>query len=151
MGAQLIDIEQVVVRGHLSLGMLIGIGDDRCALKELLFAAKELGVSLDFKPIEKMQTPARSAQRYVVTAIGPNLGASELHALSSKLADHNANIAKISRLSLGDLRSVEFQVDLPRNEDFTPLKEALLRLGMASSFDVALQREGSSEGASASS
>jgi len=143
MGAQLLDIEQVVVHRHLSLGMLIGMKEDRGGvLKELLFAAKELGVSLDFQPVERMQATNGNALRYVVTAIGPSLGAGELHSLSSKLADHNGNIAKISRLSLGDLRSVEIQVDLQRREDVLPLKEALLRLSMESSFDVALQREG---------
>lgn len=50
MGTVLLDIEQNVVRGHLSLGMLIGIDEDRGALKELLFAAKELDVALDFYP-----------------------------------------------------------------------------------------------------
>jgi phosphoserine phosphatase len=142
-GAQLLDIEQVVVQRQLTLGMLIGIREDRGVLKELLFAARELGVSLDFKPVDRMQPQSLgSALRYVVTAIGPSLGAAELHALSSKLAEYGANIAKISRLSLGDLRSVEVQVDMQRSEDAAPLKEALLRLSMDSSFDVALQREG---------
>src|SRR3954451_19520791 len=69
-GADLIDIEQVVVQGHLSLGMLVGLGEGRGALKELLFAAKELGVSLDFKPYEAPSTPEPPRQRYVVTATG---------------------------------------------------------------------------------
>jgi phosphoserine phosphatase len=141
--AQLLDIEQVVVQGNLSLGMLIGIGEDRGVLKELLFAAKELGVSLDFKPLEAVPESAPPAlHRYVVTAIGPTLGAAELHALAAELAGHGGNIAKISRLSRGDLRSLEVQVDLPADQHAQPLKEALLRLSMRSSFDIALQREG---------
>jgi phosphoserine phosphatase len=140
---QLLDIEQVVVQGNLSLGMLLSIREDRGVLKELLFAAKELGVSLDFKPLASMpQLAARSAHRYVVTAIGANIGAYELHSLSATLAEQGANIAKISRLSLGDLRSIEVQVDLPPDRPANPLKEALLRLSMSSAFDVALQREG---------
>jgi phosphoserine phosphatase len=143
MGGTLLDIEQVVVQGHLSLGMLIGLKEDRGVLKEMLFAAKELGVELDFKPLETVATPRPPlAQRYVVTAIGPNLGAGELHSLSTTLAEHDGNISKISRLSHGDMRSVEIQVELARGESAKPLKEALLRLGMQSSFDVALQREG---------
>ena len=138
----LLDIEQVVVQGNLSLGMLIGIREDHGALKELLFAAKELGVSLDFKPLERMPSPVSRSQRYVVTAIGANLGAFELHALAQTLAEYGANIAKISRLSMGNMRSLEVQVDLPTDKPAQPLKEALLRLSMRSSFDVALQREG---------
>jgi phosphoserine phosphatase len=143
MGASLLDIEQVVVQRHLSLGMLIGIAEDRGVLKELLFAAKELGMSLDFMPVENVSSGKnKRAERYVVTAIGKSLGAGEMHSLSSVLADHGANIAKISRMSHGDLRSVEVQVDLPFGENSAPLKEALLRLGMNSAFDIALQREG---------
>jgi phosphoserine phosphatase len=142
MNSQLLDIEQVVVQGHLSLGMLVSIRADPGVLKELLFAARELGVSLDFKPVDGLAPPPPEVTRYVVTAIGPNLGAGELHALSKGLADHDGNIAKISRLSLGNLRSVEMQVDLPRATDPKKLQEALLGLAMRSSFDVALQREG---------
>jgi phosphoserine phosphatase len=142
LNSQLLDIEQVVVQGHLSLGMLVGIRADPGVLKELLFAARELGVSLDFKPVDGLAPPPPVVSRYVVTAIGPNLGAGELHALSKALADHDGNIAKISRLSLGDLRSVEVQVDLPRSKDPKAVQEALLGLAMRSSFDVALQREG---------
>ena len=144
MHAGLVDIEQVVVRKHLSLGMLISIREDRGVLKELLFAAKELGMTLDFHAVEDVNAsrPRPPPQRYVVTAIGKSLGAAEMHALSTTLAEFSANIAKISRLSHGELRSVEVHVDLPGGENPAPLKEALLRLGMSSAFDIALQREG---------
>jgi len=143
MGAALLDIEQVVVLKHLTLGMLIGIQEDRGVLKELLFAAKELGMSLDFNPVEaRGASPAKRAPRYVVTAIGNTLGAAEMHALSTLLAEYHANIAKISRLSHGELRSIEVHVDLAEGEDPAPLKEALLRLGMNGSVDIALQRDG---------
>jgi phosphoserine phosphatase len=144
MGAVLIDIEQVVVQNHLSLGMSIAIEQDRGVLKELLFCAKELGLSLDFMPVSERSSAqaAPKPERYVVTAIGKSLGAVEMHALSTTLAEHGANIAKISRLSHGELGSVEVHVDLPGETNQGPLKEALLRLGMRSSFDIALQRDG---------
>ncbi|MEY4576890.1 MAG: High confidence in function and specificity [Pseudomonadota bacterium] len=143
MGGLLLDIEQVVVRGHLTLGMLIGIHEDRGVLKELLFAAKELGMSLDFHPVQDVATtrPVKMP-RYVVTMIGRSLGAAEMHALATLLAEYHANIAKISRLSYGEVRSIEVHVDLADTKDTGPLKEALLRLSMNSSFDIALQREG---------
>ena len=142
MGAVLIDIEQVVVRERLSLGMLIAITTDHGVLKELLFAAKELGLSLDFQAVDNPGAKPARTQRYVVTAIGKSLGATEMHALSTVLAEYRANIAKISRLSHGALGSVEVHVDLAEGEDATPLKEGLLRLGTSGSFDIALQREG---------
>src|SRR4051812_39566673 len=50
-GASLHDIEQVVVHGQLTLCLLVGLPQSRDVLKELLFAAKELGMDLEFKPV----------------------------------------------------------------------------------------------------
>src|SRR5438309_2307415 len=50
-GATLHDIEQVVVQGQLTLCLLIGVPETRDVLKELLFAAKQLEMELDFKPV----------------------------------------------------------------------------------------------------
>jgi phosphoserine phosphatase len=141
--ASLLDIEQVVVQGRLTLALLLGMEDEGGLLKELLFAAKSLGVELDFAPVESGESGGRSGtQRFVITAIGRMLGARELHAVASTLAEHGGNIERINRLSKGDLGSVEIQMGLPSGTDPEPLKRALLELGMHQSFDVALQREG---------
>ena len=138
---ELEDIEQVVIRGHLSLGLRIDTKNaSKGVLKELVFAAKELGVSLDFFADEEQPVDA-AAERYVVTVIGPHLGAADVHALASTLAEHDANIAKISRLSHGQVHSIEVQVDLAAEQEAT-LKKALLQLATGRSFDIALQREG---------
>jgi phosphoserine phosphatase len=141
--AQLLDIEQVVVQGRLTLAFLVAMKVDRGLLKELLFAAKSLGVELDFAPVDPHAGADReTAQRFVATAIGPRLGARELFQVSSALAAHGANIERIQRLSQGELGSVEIQLGLPAGQDPEPLKRALLELAMRDTFDVALQREG---------
>jgi phosphoserine phosphatase len=141
--AQLLDIEQVVVQGRLTLALLLSLESDDGLLKELLFAAKSLGVELDFAPVDPGDPGAPpGTQRFVVTALGRSLGARELHAVASTLAEHRGNIERINRLSQGDLGSVEIQLGLPAGADPEPLKRALLELGMHQSFDVALQREG---------
>jgi len=141
--AQLLDIEQVVVQGRLTLALLLALESDDGLLKELLFAAKSLGVELDFAPVDSTEAGgAPGTQRFVITALGRTLGARELHAVASTLAEHRGNIERINRLSQGDLGSVEIQLGLPAGTDPEPLKRALLELGMHRSFDVALQREG---------
>ncbi|HZX40664.1 MAG TPA: phosphoserine phosphatase SerB [Myxococcaceae bacterium] len=141
--ASLLDIEQVVVQGQLTLALLLALDDDDGLLKDLLFAAKSLGVELDFAPVDPDEPGARrDTQRFVVTALGRSLGARELHAVASTLADHQGNIERIHQLSKGDLGSVEILLGLPAGADPEPLKRALLELGMQESFDVALQREG---------
>ncbi|QRN95780.1 phosphoserine phosphatase SerB [Archangium violaceum] len=142
VGAVLLDIEQVVVHGQLTLSLLVRLPETRSVLKELLFAAKELGMSLDFKPVEGPSTPVGpSRSRHVVTVVG-SLGARELHAVAERLARHGANIERINRLSDAELGSVEIHIALPPERDPEELKRSLLELAMSTSaFDVALQRE----------
>jgi phosphoserine phosphatase len=144
-GAALHDIEQVVVHEQLTLCLLVGLPRSRDVLKELLFAAKELGMELEFKPVtaDGPADPGPPAgQMYVITAIGPALGANNIHAIASTLAAEGANIEKISRLSEGSLASVEIHARLPGSGDPERLKRSLLAQAMRASFDVSLQREG---------
>ena len=144
-GASLFDIEQVVVQGQLTLCLLVGIPGTRDVLKELLFAAKQLGMDLDFKPVvpsEKTPAPEAIADgRYVITAIAPVLGPQHLHAIASTLASEGANIEKIGRLSDETLASVEIQARLPAGRDAEQLKKTLLKVATSAGFDVSLQRE----------
>jgi phosphoserine phosphatase len=144
-GASLHDIEQVVVQGQLTLCLLVGLPRTRDVLKELLFAAKELGMELDFKPVIEEAAPAATARpegrRYVITAIGASLGAPHLHALAAALAAEGANIEKIGRLSEGTLASVEIHALLPPGRDSEVLKRTLRSVATNAGFDVSLQRE----------
>lgn len=142
--AELVDIEQVVVQGQVTLCLVIGLAHAKGVLKELLFAARELGVTLDFTPLEGRPSDSlgrAGGQRYVVTAIARGLGAREIHLVASTLAEHGANIDGVARLSDGEIGSVEIRVSLPVAAQAEELKRSLLQLGMRSQFDVALQRE----------
>ncbi len=143
VGAALLDIEQVVVQGQLTLCLLVRLPETRGVLKELLFVARELGVSLDFQPVAAPKAPAALApNRHVVTVVGRSLGARELHAVTERLARHAANIERVNRLSEAELGSVEIHIALPPEREPEELKRSLLELSMSTSaFDVALQRE----------
>ncbi|HEX3693992.1 MAG TPA: phosphoserine phosphatase SerB [Polyangia bacterium] len=143
-GASLHDIEQVVVQGQLTLCLLVGVPRTRDVLKELLFAAKELGMELNFKPVPgsaAQAVPSPEGRRYVITAIGRALGAAHLHALATTLAAEGANIEKIGRLSEGSLASLEIHASLPADRDSEVLKRTLLAVATSAGFDVSLQRE----------
>jgi phosphoserine phosphatase len=146
-GASLHDIEQVVVQGQLTLCLLVEVPETRDVLKEMLFAAKQLGMELDFKPVAppdgdgRTPAPVSEGRRYVITAIGPTLGAPHLHAIASALASEGANIEKIGRLSEDKLASVEIHALLPHGRDSDALKRTLLSVATSAGFDVSLQRE----------
>jgi phosphoserine phosphatase len=135
--ARLLDIEQVVVQGFLTLGFAVELPEREQALKDLLFAARGLGLELEYRELPPAPAPVRS--RYVVTAIARELGPPALHAVAQALAEHGANIERIHRLSEGGLASVEFAVSL--EGDASALKLALLTAAGQSGFDCALQKE----------
>lgn len=142
-GAQLIDVEQVTVQGLLTLAFVVSFGAsaaEEAALKELLFAAKSLGLSLDFEPArEEPEGPGRV--RYAVTLIGSPLEPRHLHDVAHTLARHGANLERIHRLSEGGLQCVEAAVSLAAGADEGALKRGLLAAAALGSFDVALQKE----------
>jgi len=138
-GARLHDVEQVVVQQVLTLGFSVELPDEERALKELLFVAKGLGLSLEYRRVET--AGASGAQRFALTAIAPSFGAAHLRALGEALAAHGANIERIHRLSEGDLTCVELALSLAPESDAGALKRSLLAVAGEGGFDCALQRE----------
>ena len=57
--ARLLDVEQVVVQGFLTLGFAVELPDREQALKDLLFAAKGLGLELEYRELSPAPAPAR--------------------------------------------------------------------------------------------
>ncbi|WP_338265216.1 phosphoserine phosphatase SerB [Corallococcus caeni] len=146
-GAELLDVEQGVVQGLLTLALWVRlpegarVGESLRALPEL---ARELGVTVDVRAVPPAASPEPGPEplRYVVTATGKALGVRDVHSLTRELAAGNARVERITRLSETPLAAVELHVTLPADADPTALKGALLALSMASpTFDVALQRE----------
>ncbi len=141
-GAVLLDVEQVVVRGQLTLCLLVRLSAANGIPRELLFAARELGMSVDFQPVTPAGPATPTPNRQVVTLVGRSLGAPELHAVAERLVQHGASLERIHRLSESEPASFEMLASLPPERDVEALKRALLELAMStSSFDVALQRE----------
>src|SRR5260370_38589161 len=72
-GARLDDVEQVVVQGFLVLGFAVETADVDLLVRELLFAAKTLGLEL-----ENRRLPADSGEPprgYALTALAARVGA----------------------------------------------------------------------------
>jgi phosphoserine phosphatase len=140
--ARLLDVEQVVVQDFLVLGFSVEFQSaeaEERALKELLFAARQKGLSLDYA--RRPGQPAEERELFAATAIGRPLGPEAIHAVARVLAEHGGNIERIHELSEGGLSSVEFSVSLPVSADAAVLKRALLAAAGQGSFDCALQKE----------
>ena len=53
---EIYDVEQIVVRGRLTLNVLIGVSGERATIRDLLFFGWERGLNVEF---EKATTPRR--------------------------------------------------------------------------------------------
>jgi phosphoserine phosphatase len=143
--AALLDIEQVVVQGQLTLCLVVGVPDaaGSVVVKDLLFRAKELGLDLDFEVLDDdaSKPPPKPTFSYAVTVIG-DVDAACVHALTSCLARLGANIDVIERLSDRVLSSLEIVISLDRDEDkASALRRELLAIAQERGVDLALQRE----------
>jgi len=145
-GARLLDIEQVVVQGQLTLCLLVGLdsapGSGEPVLKDLLFTAKRMGLDLDFAVVSPDQNGHAGQSRYAVTAIGDGLDAGGVHVIADVLARHGANIEQIRQLSGERLGSLEIIVGLPPEPGLaSTLRRDLIRVTADLDIDVAVQRE----------
>ena len=84
--AQILDIGQADIHNTLSLGILIRTdeGTSGQVMKELLFKATELGVTIGFSPIGDDDYEAwagrQGKNRYILTVIGRSLSAKQIYA-----------------------------------------------------------------------
>jgi len=136
-GAELYDIEQVVVSGRLTLGLLLGLGDGEHGIKELLFHGWEQGLQLDFDVVEDHE-PVALPPRSVVTVIGQTLPPAALQAVTGAIAVGGGNISRIHRLSRYPVVSFEFTVI---GGDPTVMRTALVAASREQGIDVAVQPE----------
>ena len=103
--AQILDIGQADIHSTLSLGILIRIDEAASGqvMKELLFKATELGVTIGFEPIGDDDYEAwagrQGKNRYILTVIDRSLSAKQIQAASDVISRHGLNIDAIKRLT----------------------------------------------------
>ncbi|ABA89522.1 3-phosphoserine phosphatase [Syntrophotalea carbinolica DSM 2380] len=145
-GARIRDIEQSVAHTMVSLSVLIdlpdGMRDQKPLLKELLFRAKELGLDLDFEPVDPESYRLREPGcMYVLTMLGSEVNAEVLTRIGATLAAAQVNIQRINKLTRGQLRCVELVINVPPSLDIKELTSELLNAGVGLGIDIALQKE----------
>jgi phosphoserine phosphatase len=142
-GAILLDVEQVVVQSFLTLHFLVSFENEKSqnVLKDLLWKARELGLQIDFKPIEREEEKI-AKHSWAVTLIKPEIGADVLARAATAAAKNGFNIDKISRLAKGTVSSIELTLGGGEKADPVVLREDLMKIEKELGCDVALQREG---------
>ena len=135
--AEIQDVEQVLVRGRLSLDVLISVPEGRATVKDLLFYGWESGLHVEFEVVEDKPTEVLS--RSVVTMIGTTLGPAAFGAVADAIATGGGNIDRIVRLSREPVTSYELAVT---DGDLDQIRTSLIEVARRESVDLAIQAEG---------
>ena len=135
-GADLYDVEQVVVRGRLTLDILFSAPEGQSTVKDLLYYGWEQGLQMDFEVVEgNGPGPNLTA---AVTILGRTLGASAFGAAAAAIAAAGGNIERIVRLSRYPVVSYELVV---AGGEIARLRQQLMEAAASHGFDVAVQEE----------
>ncbi|MGA8047461.1 MAG: phosphoserine phosphatase SerB [Dermatophilaceae bacterium] len=134
-----LDVEQVVVRGHLTLAVLLAAGDRTGDVGARIAAvARDLGMTVT----TSLGTgdPGRNRTgRAAVVALGQPLTARAVSAITATVAGSGANIDRIRRLSRYPVTTIEFDVS---GADVTALRRELARISARERVDVAVSPSG---------
>jgi phosphoserine phosphatase len=137
-GADVLDMEQVIIRDRLNLGLLLELDDAHPSLKDLLYFGWERDLHVDFEVVEPADDDP-TPPRFAVTVIGETLPPATLAGVADAIVAGGGNIDRISRLSKYPVISYELLVVGGQMQD---LREKLMLASSAHQVDVAVQQEG---------
>src|SRR5215469_10084691 len=135
-----LDIEQVVIRGRLVLGVLLA-GDGEPDLTAIHRAVRALAADLDMEAeiTTGWGEPPPRRGRLHVTVLGSPLRPSAVAAIAGRIAASGANIDRIDRLADQPVTCIELDVS---GADPDLLRAALTSEATQQRVDVAVQRGG---------
>jgi phosphoserine phosphatase len=145
-GVHLLDVEQVVIRGKLVLGVLVSADADAEGLQETVEQAMAtVGMQVDVEvDAASRVTPSTLGSTHVLVILGRPVTAKGFTAVASRLATAHVNIDAIRRIADYPVTGLELRVSVA---DDTPAADARLRTTLADvaatvGLDVAVERAG---------
>jgi phosphoserine phosphatase len=135
-----LDVEPVVIRGRLVLGVLLSCGSapDLTAIhRQVTAVAADLGLEAEITA--GSAEPGRRRGSLHVTVLGSLLAPAAIAAIAGRIAASGANIDRISRLAHRPVTCIEFDIS---GADPASLRAALARESAEQGVDVAVQRGG---------
>lgn len=142
-GADLLDVEQVVVHGHLTLGLFVSAAG---ATDELIAEVEEAAREVEMAVSVQTDTPDphTGPSTHVVTVLGQPVTAAALGRIGAALAGIEANIDAIRRIADYPVTGLELEVstsDRSRSAD-EQLRVELAPLSDPLGVDLSVERAG---------
>jgi phosphoserine phosphatase len=136
--ATVLDVEQVVVRGQLTLAVLLSTGGSEQVRATVLDVADQLDMKVRCRKGHGDNAPRRGGRLHV-TVLGAPLLPAAVAAVAREVAAQHANIDRIRRISRWPVTTVEFDVS---GGDVHSLRRAVAREAAALRVDVAVSPAG---------
>jgi phosphoserine phosphatase len=136
-GAEIYDVEQIVVRGRLTLNILVGVDGEKATIRDLLLFGWEERLHIEFEVVDPLPTPTKTMT--VVTVLGERIGPEDFGVVARSIANGGGNIERIFRLSRYPVVSYELTVS---NGDIDKVREQLIAAAAERPIDIAIQPEG---------
>jgi phosphoserine phosphatase len=136
-----VDVEQVVIRGRLILGVLLSCQEapDLTAIhRQITGLAADLGMDVEIT-MGSVERPPRRRGAMHVTVLGRPLAPAAIAAIAGRIAANGANIDRIGRLAHQPVTCIEFDVS---GADPVTLRATLAHDSVGLGVDVAVQRGG---------
>jgi len=138
-GVVVLDVEQVLLRGRLVLGVLVTAPRNDAPLRAAAGrVAADLGLDLDISRGQG-DNRARRAGRLHVTVLGAPLRPAALAAIAGRIADSGANIDRIVRMARYPVTAIDLDVS---GADPASLRATLAAEAARQRIDVAVQPAG---------
>jgi phosphoserine phosphatase len=138
---EVLDVEQVVIRGRLVLGVALVLHGDPGALRRAAtLAAEALGTEIEVTVDEEATDrvlPRRS--RHHVIVLGRPLRAGAVGEIARRIADLGGNLDTISRL--GEERAIGLEL-MVTGADHDALAATLVTVALETGTDIAMERAG---------
>lgn len=136
---EVLDVEQVVLRGRLVLGVLITAPRDESRVRRAVSeVASALGMDVEISSGTGDNSPRRLGRSHV-TVLGHPLRPAAMSAIAGRIADSGANIDRIVRIARYPVTAIELDIS---GADPDVLGALLATEAAAQQVDIAVQRAG---------
>ncbi len=138
---EIVDIEQASLQDFLGLSFLLDMSGAKQSkdgvLKDLLFEANRLHLTLNFQIFSEKEVKARNNKNlFVLTYFGDTRALAEM---TNILGEEDANIEMISNLTRHRASCVELTINVNRIQSLSRLKERVIAKSHELNIDLALQ------------
>ncbi|OBH01461.1 phosphoserine phosphatase SerB [Mycobacterium sp. E136] len=139
---ELLNVEQVVIRGRLTLGVLVSCSTEvagSSALRDAVAAAiRDVGLDVTIERSDG-EPVMREPSTHSIVVLGRPITAEEFGVVARELARLEVNIDTIRGVSDYPVTGLELRVSVPSRAVFEELQQALARVAVAEEIDVAIE------------